>query len=652
MLLRFLENLLSKKLIAGAIIVLAFSQSIIAQIQSKAPIKKLPGLYTNMESLLEIEEKLYSEKKESLKSNYSNLLDVKDINQLTLDSDFINHILFYSSSKYASLGSKDKCSFYDLILANHIKDSEGPITHLIVNYKDRKDSQKTALVSRAIFLDKVAFIQCPESKKFSLYFAPQNAKKTLSTIFLKTPSTNDECLSIHKEFSTDYKTPHLCMIYKEVESIRPLEVKISSTPRSDYRRLTQLKRELRQAKVYKKSLNANSYDYLKNLCENIEKPKLFCDDFFNTSYFKKVSEKLKPSTTISPFCKELLKKEKLSDRDIKNCARILSNDNKKCQYLNKYSRGLTPKPTCNNISKALNFSRLEANFNDCPEKVGNLSIINTSRIAAHFDKEKPTKGSDCQTNSAYQFLKVNMETNDAKFWGNKLCYRDKINLVDVCEPVLFGDYEKSEQSLSFIISKIMRRTRGLAANQSCKIVEEDSYKPTLLEYKSGCWIILKSDKCYATDCSFQILKDEVPVTHISSKKGVIFPYFADKYTSQNLAQEKFLRDFYKKKTKKIFNITFLQKLFKDKPNAIIHGVGCRADLLPSFFQKRTLNECTPLPFIIDGYFEEKGSLSVVLRTAYDDLSAPRIVPWSYIFSSVKSYQAFSSINLWGLYALY
>ncbi len=652
MLHQFLENLLNKSFIAGAFIVLAFSQSLAAQTKPKVIQKKLPGLYSTMESLLEIEEKLYAEKKEKLKSSYSNLLDVKDINQLTLDPDFINHILFYSPSKYASLGSKDKCSFYDLILANHIKDSDGPITHLIVNYKDRKEEEKTALVSRAIFLDKVAFVQCPESKKFSLYFSVQNAKKTLSTIFLKTPSTNDECLSIHKEFTTDYKTPHLCMIYEEVESIRPLEVKINSTPRSDYRKLTQLKRDLRQAQAYKKSLNANSYDYLKNLCENIEKPKLFCDDFFNTSYFKKVSEKLKPAVTIYPFCQELLKKVKLTDRDIKNCARTLSNEDKRCQYLNKYSQSLTPKPTCPNISKALNFSRLQSNFNDCPSKVGNLSLVNISRIAAHFDKEKPTLGSDCQTNSAYQFLKMNMETNDAKFWGNKVCYRDKINAVDVCEPVLFGDYEKSEQSLSFVISKIMRRTRGLSANQTCKAVEESAYKPTLLEYKSGCWIILNSDQCYVTDCRFKIIKDEVAINHISVRQGVTFPYFADKYTAQNLAQEKFLRDFYQKKTKKIFNITFLQQLFKEKPDAIIHGVGCRADLLPSFFQKRTLNECNPLPFIIDGYFEEKGILSVVLRTAYDDLNAPRIVPWSYIFSSVKAYQAFSSINLWGLYALY
>ncbi len=82
-----------------------------------------------------------------------------------------------------------------------------------------------------------------------------------------------------------------------------------------------------------------------------------------------------------------------------------------------------------------------------------------------------------------------------------------------------------------------------------------------------------------------------------------------------------------------------------------HGIGCAEDLLPEHFSKESFNQCSPLPFIVDGYREKAGIYSVVIRTAYDSLHAPRLVPWTNLFSALKDYQRLHPLDIWGLYAL-
>jgi hypothetical protein len=95
----------------------------------------------------------------------------------------------------------------------------------------------------------------------------------------------------------------------------------------------------------------------------------------------------------------------------------------------------------------------------------------------------------------------------------------------------------------------------------------------------------------------------------------------------------------------------ISSFFKKSKNGIIHGVGCAEDLLPSFFKSRAFNQCTPLPFIIDGMIKENDKTVFITRTAIDSLQAPRMVNWSLIFSAVKSYQRYHPLKLWTLYGL-
>ena len=81
---------------------------------------------------------------------------------------------------------------------------------------------------------------------------------------------------------------------------------------------------------------------------------------------------------------------------------------------------------------------------------------------------------------------------------------------------------------------------------------------------------------------------------------------------------------------------------------IIHGIGCAEDLLPSFFKTKAFNQCSPLPFIIDGMLKENDKVVFVTRSGADSLQAPRLVGWSLVYSAVKSYQRTHPLKLWTL----
>lgn len=611
-----------------------------------------PGLYESFETLISIEDNSYSERIKKLQSSFSNLIDLKNTEEIELDPQFINHILFYSPSRYASLATKDKCSLYDLILSGLLRDKEGSISKFLVKYKTRKDNMKTALVSRNTFLEKVAFIQCPQSKTFAEYFQLKNIKKTLSTIILSTPTSHDQCLEIHDQFINDYKTPYLCQIYEQIDMSKEIAQEIKNTPRSNYKKLTNLKRSLKLSQSYKKVMNVQSYDYLKNLCLNIEKPKKFCSEFFDLNFWKRVANGERSSFYIENMCKEMLGRDKLTKRQLQKCARSLNEKEETCLYLNKFDKGLTPKLSCTMQSKVLNLSHLYADYNDCPALTGNDSITNISRVLHHLDPVKAEKSQYCQLESTYKFAKFNSEASDGRFWNVSLCYEDKINQTEVCLPTLMGDYGDSELSISKVVANILKRTRAFGNDQKCRTITESEYKPALLEFKGGCFIILSDKNCTGTNCKFKIINNEKEVTHIKYVSDVNFSYFPEDFIHENLSQFKLIERHYKKRTQKIINISFLKTLFKKHPKAIIQGIGCREDLLPSFFQKKALNQCSPIPFLVDGYKEVDGALSLVVRTAYDDLHSPRLISWSYIFSAVKAYQNYHPINLWGLYAIY
>ncbi len=648
MLQQFLKNLLIN--IFAGISFLIPVLTFITSLNSLA--NDTPGIYQSLETLIEVQDTNYSKKIKKLRNKISSLNNLKDPMTVELDPDFINHILFYSASRYSSLAHKDRCSLYDLILSGHLKDKEGNLRRFLIKYETRKGKVKTALVSRSTFLQKVAFKQCPQSQNFQKYFQLKNLKNTLKTVVLQTPTSYDQCYEVYDNFVNDYKTPYLCQIYEQIKKAPSLELSIKNTPKSKFKLLTKLKSSLKLSNEYKRVLNVKSYDYLKNLCDNIEKPKKFCHDFFELSFWKRIIKGEKSPIYITNTCKEILKKNNITNRQYQKCARTLSSNPEQCHFTNRFDKALVPKPNCQDISKALNLSRLHSNYLDCPSKTGSEAITNISRIINHISPSQKNDSAQCQLESTKTFAEFSNESNEGQEWNVHLCYDDKINQEEVCLPTLLGNYPGSELSLDLVVAKILRKTKGFGNEQKCKVITKRQYKPTLLEFKSGCYIIQSQKDCTGTNCDFRIINNELSVDHIKLKSDVLFSYFPTQFSKQNQSQFKILERHYKKRSRKILNISFVKSIFKEHPNSILQGIGCREDLLPSFFQKQTLNQCSPLPFIVDGYIEDNGSLSLIVRTAFDSLHAPRIISWSYIYSALKAYQDLHPMKLWGLYAIY
>tara|TARA_Y100000780_G_scaffold132772_1_gene119474 strand:+ start:194652 stop:196571 length:1920 start_codon:yes stop_codon:yes gene_type:complete len=609
------------------------------------------GFYSNFKTLIEIQGNNYKKKIESYKADAS-LNDLQDLNSLDLDPDFVGSIIFHTPSRYTPLSNIDSCALYDLILSGLAKGPSGEIKEFLVRYKTKDQKLKTALVSKNTFFEKVVFKKCPNVLKFQEYFSLKNVKKTLETLSLKIPKNMNTCYEDHTAHSKDHKTAYLCFLSNQVSSIDELEKKIKLTPKKNYKKLTLLKRELRIAKKYKSHLNPEAVDYLDNLCQNLDRPKLFCEGFFKRNFWKKVAQSKKLVPIIESSCQSLFKKMNLSSSELQACAVKMSRQPQLCFFSGFQDGILTPKPNCKNLGLNLNHSTLNSGYEDCPGKVANDGVVNTARLINHFSDKYSSPSTNCQARTANTFASFNQEVNDARAWNVKLCYDDKLKDSEVCHPVIFGDADGSELSMSKVVRKILGRIKGLGKNQVCRTVSANEYRPSLLEFKNGCFIVVDPKNCSATSCKYKILLDQLEIDEIRQVSDVKFDYLPRDFSTQSFSQAKLLESHFKLTSKQILNTSFLKRSFEKHPEGIMHGVACAEDLLPEFFSKRVINQCTPLPFIVDGYKEDKGKFAVIIRTARDSLHAPRLVPWSNLFSALKDYQRLHPLDYWGLNVLY
>jgi hypothetical protein len=132
---------------------------------------------------------------------------------------------------------------------------------------------------------------------------------------------------------------------------------------------------------------------------------------------------------------------------------------------------------------------------------------------------------------------------------------------------------------------------------------------------------------------------------------MLIDYFPTAVKDERFSQHYLLTRDFKQSGKSLNNLSGITKFFKSSNKGIIHGVGCAEFLLPTFFKLRSINQCTPLPFIIDGMIKEVDKTVFTTRTAVDSLQAPRLISWSSIYSGVKSYQQLHPLKMWTMYGL-
>ena len=622
----------SNKYIWGIILIpLFFSKILFAQ-----------GLYSNFEKLLNGQKDKYDTIINALINKDFALDEISDIEQVKIDPNYLNLIIQNTPTRYAILATIDKCSLYDLMHTDLLRTVSGPLKNVLISYKDKNGNNKRRVLDKEKFLDLIGHKQCPKVKEFKRYFELQNVRTTLQSIKLIPPKTKRECNEILDKFKKDVKTPYLCDIIENLRSEDVNRKALQRLSKTDYKKRSIYQKKLAQTNTYKKILSQKATDQLTGLCLNLSTPNKYCASYFEKSFWTTEFKLNQNSPVLKSFCKGMKKAK---------CINTLNSKPDFCHFAGADLPALFPKPSCTNISKALLKSPLKTLNNDCPALVGNEAVATMARVINSYD-DFTSQDMRCSTNSTYAFAKSSGLYDEYNSWDVNLCFLNKLNgNQKECSPVVYDEIDNTDLSLPKVVKNIAQRTRGFKSG-SCNLVEKKDYRPALLKFRSGCHIILNDKNCFGTSCKIKVIIDQVEFPLLIQENNLNFSLLPYDFINENKSFLKLYTTKKKLNLKSIKNISSYLLLQKQYPKAIFLGVGCAEDLLPSFFKRYAFNICTPLPFISDGYLKSEGSYALVTRTGVDQINAPRIIPWPYVFNAVKTYQQLHPIKLWGLYAIY
>ena len=607
------------------------------------------GSLGTVQKLIELDQKEFLDVLGAAKKNPRFLEDFTNTS-LYLHPAFTKSLMLNSSPSYLSLLNGDKCRFYSLLRNNLLRTQEGNIINVLIQYKNKDGKLELTSLPVKRYLQFTYEKECKSEKIRSELFELKNFSKTLKSEKFILPTDQVSCKSNFNFWANSFKTPYYCGIIEKFKLAKAYQDTAGKEKMS--RKLRSMQGRYLEARKYRNKVTYEQMNYLKNICSSIHSQEKYCSRYLNQSYWRKISQRAGSREEIEFLCKDILNKKKLNKADFDECAFELENRPEFCHFAHsaKYP-SLTPRPSCQDISKALSLSKLKSQYKDCPGNIDNEGVINIARIVNHMDNlQVPRFPSACNTNPTAIFLDLVQEYGSEKSWTLSVCYDDKINDTEVCLPTIMGDHPASPYSEGRVLETILQKTRGTDESMRCQVIDQELFKPQLLKYKTGCWGIYNKTFCTASSCPKKVVLNEVEMDHIRYKGNIEYDYFPSKIKNERYSISNILKEFKRYKTYRINNYTRLKHFFKTYPRTIIHGIGCAEDLLPTFFQKKGLNDCRPLSFIVDGHESEKKNL--ILRTAIDDLHAPRIIPWVQVYNAVSNYQVIHPLRHWTMYALY
>lgn len=600
-----------------------------------------PGLLDTFEKLIQIDSSRFKKKTDLLIKSGNTLSDATAVSNLDLEPDFLNSLVLHSDAGYLKLAGQNKCRFYDSLITDLLRTAEGRVKNVIVTYVNKNSVRETAVLSKKDFLQKVVSVECPESLKMISDMSIKSLDTTLKQVNFDLPTGEEQCHNVHLGWLSNPKTPYLCQIHEYIA-----EANLNSGDPSD------LAQRKSVAKVLEQKFSSTNREYLANICSHLDEEKLFCQDFLYVSFWNKVANGQASKVYAEEICKRALKTQTLSQPQLRECLARMKKESDICLYPAKTS-GLVPQMECDLLSTALNYSGFRSDYNDSPVSSDQLGITNMGRIILNINKTsavKPYEG-PASVISAAETFNFNAGFDNQEKWQLEACYVNMVTDQEICTQTVIGKYLGLRQSYTTVVEEILKRTRGAEQNVSCAMIPDTEYNPLLLKYKSGCHIVYNPASCQISRCPHKIMYNDRPITHITLKSNLSLDYFPLNIPSERTSQHYLLANDFKRGAKSMGNLSAIVSFFKKSRKGVIHGVGCAEELLPSFFKVRTMNQCSPLPFIIDGIIRDEDKTVLVTRTAIDSLQAPRLISWSSIFSGVKSYQLLHPMRLWTMYGI-
>jgi hypothetical protein len=557
----------------------------------------------------------------------------------------MRNILFHSDSKYLSLIQKDECKFYTLLEKKLLKKDEGDLNLLEILIKNKDGTQKSGIISSEQFFDELYKKRCINNKEFKVLFNEKNFAKTISGIKFTVPRGETECKIIHNDWLNNSYTPYLCAINSTLKYAQKINKEKMTNEEAG---------TIKASDIYIQKTTLLQRNYLESLCNNLNSAKNFCGNYLKDDIWSKVINGEAPAYKLNYKCQNLLDLPlQLSLADQKKCVKKFLNEPKSCYTIgNKNFPSFYPLQNCDTISLALNHSKLITNYHDCPGNIDNEAITNVHRILNHFVPRKINSSSEiCSGEANYSFAKLNLDLKYEKGWPLKVCYFNRIENKEICTIYIPGSREEEILSEDQVISKILYLHKGAPAKTKCRIVTSKQYNPIRSEFKNGCFIVYNSETCTTLSCEKKVIWDEKVQEDIKFVGSPIFEYYPSSFANERYSIQSMLNEVKGIQSRILKNINDL-KFYLDKINSsIVHGVGCREDLLPEFYIRNLINECHPLPFIIDGYTIINGETYLTTRTAIDDLFSPRLIHWSNIYNSVSAYKEIHPLNSWTLHGL-
>ncbi len=605
-----------------------------------------------------LEDKLSSHKKEFrnlLKTSEKRQIFVSTLDpnvRLTVDPLFVQSIILNSKSQYLSLLGTDQCNFYSLLENNLLKTINGDIDNVVVSYKPTPDSSKKIQISKDELTRHVYKTTCFKNKDISILFNNKNRLKTISSLVLAVPDNEAQCKKIHQHWTSNPYLPYICKIPETISSAISAQYMLDHGKVKNPLRRQHLRSVISEGNTLKNDYSFFTRTYLYNLCQNIDKSEQFCKLYTSDDTWRKVTNGELPQYLISFKCRYILEKDTLTTSDLQKCRNLMLEQPSLCQMKGSGKLpSLLPRPDCNQISLALRSAKLITNYHDCPGNIDNEGITNIHRIIMHLGG-RPIKSdsASCASETNYSFAKLNIDYNNDDAWPLKVCFNDPASGERQCNLFIPGHHPDSKLSETTVVAQILQRLINAPENIKCTFVDSSTFNPSLLEYRNKCFIVYDINECTTLECSKKIFYKNKIVNGLEYIGIPTFDYFPNSYKNEKFSLIEILKKTYKIQSKSLRNLTEIS-FHLNKKNRIIHGIGCAQDLLPRFFKKNHFNECSPLPFIIDGVAKEKGISYLATVTAVDDLHSPRLIPWSDIYSAVKTYQELHPLAKWTLHGI-
>lgn len=615
------------------------------------------GPIESLETISKIDKKDLQKLKLLAQKNPLTYAEIKDDDHLTIHPEFSQSLWVHSNRRFTNFllyAPELECAYMALLQNDLLKLDDGPIDYLVANYSKKDQIKATpVLISKNDYLKRAYQRKCFSNKEMEVLFSTKNLKKTLNSLTFQIPKKNEDCQKIQNEWLKNAYLPFLCHIPEVLKYSKIIEEPIETVDEKALQRRSELIKLSNNAKELSGQMSYFQKNYVQNLCSTLDSDERFCALYLNDDAWSKIISGEIDKPKMQYICQRLTNKA-MTAQVLEHCATLLVSKSSLCTELgSKNFPALFPKSSCEEVSKSLNLSHLKYDYQDCPGRIDNHSISNIHRIIEHFKPQKMTSNErNCASLALSDFAKLNIESKNKEAWPLKLCFFDKIESAKKCRLYIPGDDQDNKYSEVVGVARALAKIVNAPSSTKCKIVESSKYNPVLLEYKNGCFITYDKDQCTSFKCPKKIIWNEKEIKEIEYVGIPIFDYFPNSFSNEGKAMSAIMERELKLKTKAIKNLTDLKFFLSQFKNGLIHGVGCAEDLYPRRFFRQSFNQCSPLPFLIDGVEVKNNNTFLSLRTSIDDIHSPRYVNWNFIYSAVGPYQQLHPLKTWTMYGIY